>query len=274
MVCLRYHHTCHLLVLVHQNLSVAPRAVVNKNILIAIMDAAICGVFAFPFNDYELLSFDGLNGTVYYRVEYVIVLASFCKLSYPIRVVIDNTLDKFNNSLVLRKLAFFNPDTQFALKILVRSSPMKFAGLAWLCVLFIGSYVLRVAEAPPNANSVAYAQRVWMVTVSSLTIGYGDVVPKSHIGRTVIVVTVVMSTFLLAISIVSIRSFFDLKSSERSIVKIHGHSEMVKALENGAASFLAKWLKLMIQKKQRRGWSIELHWTVLEAVSDQKTAFQ
>jgi hypothetical protein len=43
---------------------------------------------------------------------------------------------------------------------------------------------------------------------------------------------------------------------------------MVKTLENTAASFLTKWLRLMIQKKQRRGkWSVELHWMVLEVVS-------
>ena len=43
---------------------------------------------------------------------------------------------------------------------------------------------------------------------------------------------------------------------------------MMKILENVAASFLTKWLKLMIQKKNRRGkWSVELHWTVLEEVS-------
>jgi hypothetical protein len=253
---------------VHQNLSVAPRAVVNKNLMIAIMDAAVCGLFVFPFNNYELLSFDGLKGTVYYRVEYVVVLLSFGKLSYPIRWVIDNTLDKFNNSLVLRKLAFFNPNSQYALKILIRNSPMKFIAMAWIFLLCLGAYVLRVAEAPPNANSMSYWQMLWLATVSSLTVGYGDVVPKSHIGRFVIVAQYFVCSFLLAISIVSITSFFELKTSERNVVRIHTHSQMVKALENGAASFLTKWLQLMIQKKKRRGkWSVELHWTVLEVVS-------
>jgi hypothetical protein len=63
-------------------------------------------------------------------------------------------------------------------------------------------------------------------------------------------------------------SFLELKSGERHIVKIYSHAQMMKALENGAASFLTKWLRLMIQKKKRRGkWSVELHWTVLEEVS-------
>jgi hypothetical protein len=78
----------------------------------------------------------------------------------------------------------------------------------------------------------------------------------------------VMGLFLIAVSVVFMASFLELKSGERHIVKIYRHSQMMKILENGAASFLTKWLKLMIQKKNRRGkWSVELHWTVLEEVS-------
>jgi hypothetical protein len=269
--CLRYHYACHFLLLVHQNLSVAPRAVVNKHIFYAAIDAAICGLFVLPFNNYELLTLEAsLGKKVYYRVEYAVVIVSFLKLSYPLRLIIDNVLDKFNNSLVLRKLAYFNPDTRFALKIVIRNSPMKFAGLSWIAVLGLGAYIMRIAEAPAASNSMDYTQMLWMAVVSSLTVGYGDITPKSYIGRVVMAASIFVSMFFIAVSIVFLNSFLDLKSSERHIVKIYSHAQMMKALENGAALFLTKWLRLMIQKKKRRGkWSVELHWTVLEVVSTQ-----
>ena len=273
--CLRYHHVCHLLLLVHQNLSVAPRAIVNKHLFLALVDATISGLFALPFNNYDLLSIEGAyNKKVYYRVEYAIVIVSFLKLSFPLRWLIDNVLDKFNNSLVLRKLAYFNPNVQFALKIIIRNSPMTFATLSWFTILGVGAYILRIAEAPSAGNSMPYEQMLWMVAVSSLTLGYGDVVPKSYIGRTVMAFTVSISFFLVAVSVVFLCSFLDLKSTERHIVKIYSHSQMMKSLENGAAKFLTKWLRLMIQKKKRRGkWSVELHWTVLEEVSTPRINF-
>ena len=109
---------------------------------------------------------------------------------------------------------------------------------------------------------------LYMSVVTGWTLGYGDVVPKTYIGRTMMAFTIAISLFLIPVSIVFLGSFLDLKSSERHIVKIYTHAQMVKTLENTAASFLTKWLRLMIQKKQRRGkWSVELHWMVLEVVS-------
>jgi hypothetical protein len=266
--CLRYHYACHFLLLVHQNLSVAPRAVVYKHAFYAAVDATICGLFVLPFNEYNLLTIEGSHGSrVFYRVEYAVVIVSFLKLSFPLRLLIDSVLDKFNNSLVLRKLAYFNPNAQFALKIIIRNSPMKFALMSWAFIVGLGAYILRIAEAPAAQNSMDYSQMLWMSVVTSLTLGYGDVVPKSYIGRSVMAATIIASMALIAVSIVFLGSFLELKSSERHIVKIHTHAVMMKELENGAASFLTKWLGLMIQKKKRRGkWSVELHWTVLEVV--------
>jgi hypothetical protein len=258
-----------MLLLVHQNLSVAPKSVVQKNALYAIFDAIICGLFVLPFNQYELLTLDGSNGRrVFYRVEYAVSVASFLKLLYPLRVVIDNVLDKFNNSLVLRKLAYFNPDTQFALKIIIRNNPIMFAVTTWIATLALGAYILRISEAPAARNAMDYYSMLYMTIVTSFTLGYGDIVPKTYIGRTILSACMVMGLFLIAVSVVFMASFLELKSGERHIVKIYRHSQMMKILENGAASFLTKWLKLMIQKKNRRGkWSVELHWTVLEEVS-------
>ncbi len=48
-------------------------------------------------------------------------------------------------------------------------------------------------------------------------------------------------------------------------MKIQSHAIMVKESKNGAASFVTKWLRIIIQKKKRRGkWSVELHCTVLQ----------
>ncbi len=272
--CLKYKHTVHQLLLVHQNLSVAPRSVVNKHILYAILEATICGIFLLPFNSYELLSLEGSHGKMsYYRVEYVTALASFLKIFYPLQLLIDNVLDKFNNSLVLRKLAYFNPNTQFALKIIIRNNPLFFAFVSWCSVLGLGAYILRIAEAPAAENAMDYSQMLYLAVVASFTLGYGDVVPKTYVGRTVLAACIAAGLFLIAISIVFMGSFLELKSGERHIVKIYSHAQMMKALENGAASFLTKWLRLMIQKKKRRGkWSVELHWTVLEEVSSKASA--
>lgn len=272
-ICLRYHYTCHLLLLVHQNMSVAPRSVVNKHAVHAFIEAIMCGLFVLPFNQYELLVFEGSHEKrVFYRVEYAIALLSFLKLLYPLRVLIDNVLDKFNNSLVLRKLAYFNPNTTFAVKIIIRNNPILFAATSWCLLLCASAYVLRIAEAPANANSMEYTQMLYMSVVTAWTLGYGDVVPKTYIGRTMMAFTIGISCFLIPVSIVFLGSFLDLKSSERHIVKIYTHAQMMKTLENTAASFLTKWLRLMIQKKQRRGkWSVELHWMVLELVSSHAT---
>jgi hypothetical protein len=275
-ICIRYHMDSHSLQLVHRNMVVAPRDVVNKNVLLALIDIFVTGLFVPPFNAVSLLRMTNLNGNSYVRIEYLVTMLSFLKLNWAFRYLLHSYLNKFDDSLVLRKLAHFDPGLHFAIKVCVFQNPVSFLAFCWLVLFTLTAYALRLLEAPAHENSLPLSQTLWMCTAAFLTVGYGDIVPKSHIGRFLIAVGIMVAYILISLTVVTWQNYISLKYSEKNVVKVYQHSLMKSELRNGAAKLITKWLKLMIQKSQVPGkkWTVTLYWSMLEEVLFYCCSFQ
>lgn len=259
---------CHSLQLVHRNNVMAPRDVVNKNIMVAAIDLFSTALFVPPFNSFPLPIMFNIKGTAYVRIEYWITMASFLKLSWAFRWALHRCLDKFSDSIVLRKLAHFDPGAMFAFKVCVHENPVRFLAVCWFLHLSWSAYVLRIVEAPANDNVMPLSQTLWMCTTAFTTVGYGDIVPKSHIGRFVIAVGIAIAYALISMTVVTWLNCISLKYSEKNVVKVYQHSLMKAQLLNGAATLLTKWLKIVTLKSKVPGkkWTVTLYWAMLEDV--------
>ena len=254
--------------MVHRNMTVAPRDIVNKNIMIGAIDTFVTGLFVPPFNSYPLVAMLNIKGVSYVRLEYWVMLLSFLKLSWAFRHGLNLILGKFANSVVLRKLAFFEPGVFFALKVLVIVHPIRFLFTCWCLMFSLVAYIIRVIEAPPNENVLPLSQAIYMCVVGFTTVGYGDVVPKSNIGRFLLAIGISVSYVLTSSTVVTFYKFLTLKYSEKNIVKVYDHSILKAMLRNGAATMLTKWLKIVTKKSKQPGkkWTVELYWAMLEQV--------
>jgi len=255
--------------MVHRSITVAPRDVVNKNIMVAAIDTFVTGLFVPPFNSFPLRTMLNIKGVSYVRLEYWVILMSFLKLSWTFRFILNQILDKFANSLVLRKLAFFEPGVAFAAKVCVIVHPIPFLTTCWIIMFTLASYIIRVIEAPPMDNILPFSQAIYMCLGGFTTVGYGDAVPKSNMGRFLLAVGITLSYILISLTIVTWQTFLSLKYSEKNVIKVHQHSVLKAKLRNGAATLLTKWLKIVTKKSKQSGkkWTVELYWAMLEEVS-------
>lgn len=267
-ICVRYHLDCHSLQLVHRNNMMAPRNVVNKNIIVAAIDLFVTGLFVPPFNSFPLPSVLNVKGTSYVRIEYWVTMASFLKLSWAYRWALYRVLDKFADSVVLRKLAHFDPGVLFAFKVCVHENPVTFLTSCWFTHLSWSAYVLRIIEAPAHENVLPLSQTLWMCTTAFTTVGYGDLVPKTHTGRFVMAVGLTIAYALISLTLVTWMNCISLKYSEKNVVKVYQYSAMKAELMNGASTLLTKWLKIVILKSKVPGrkWNVTLYWSMLEEV--------
>jgi voltage-gated potassium channel len=123
----------------------------------------------------------------------------------------------------------------------VREYPSKtkldYATFILLMVLIIGSYFFFVVERGVNPGVSNYESAMWFSIVSMATVGYGDIVPYTNIGR--IIAVIIILTGMGYVSLVTATlaySFIDLfrkesrKASEKLQKRGEGYDEKIDEL--------------------------------------------
>jgi voltage-gated potassium channel len=81
-------------------------------------------------------------------------------------------------------------------------------------VLFLGSLVAYHAEHPTNPEFATFGDALWWGIVTLTTVGYGDIVPKTAVGRWAAVVIMITGIAVLGLLAGSLASFFRLGESQ------------------------------------------------------------
>jgi hypothetical protein len=109
----------------------------------------------------------------------------------------------------------FTANVRFTFKCLIMRSP----GLTVICTLFsstlILAYILRIFEIEyyRSINQIdfdSYFSAIWVIVATMTTVGFGDLVPYSFIGRLIIMITSFWGAFLISLVIVSVSKIFEL----------------------------------------------------------------
>ena len=81
--------------------------------------------------------------------------------------------------------------------------------------ILVISYVLRIWEIVyyRAINWMDFEQficAIWAVVITMATVGFGDVVPVSHVGRVIMMITSIWGTFIFTLVIVAFTAVFNL----------------------------------------------------------------
>lgn len=94
-------------------------------------------------------------------------------------------------------------NTQFVMKALMKTSPGTVLISFMIGVFLITSWCMRICESysAPDSDEDAYLQVMWLVAVTFLTLGYGDLTPHSYCGRFIAVSAALMGVGSMALSV-------------------------------------------------------------------------
>jgi voltage-gated potassium channel len=114
----------------------------------------------------------------------------------------------------------------------VREYPSKtkldYATFVLLMVLILGSYFFFVVERGVNPGVPNYESAMWFSIVSMATVGYGDIVPYTNIGRIIAVILILTGMGYVSLVTATLAySFIDLfrKESRKAAEKLQKRSE-------------------------------------------------
>lgn len=128
-------------------------------------------------------------------------------------------------------------------------NPTKVAFILFMSSIIVLAEVLRIFEIPyeinNDVNSVDmkdYPSAIWLIIITSTTVGYGDIYPHTIGGQITCVITAFWGTFIVSLLVLVVANIFELSDDEKKAIKFIKQSRT-------AATAIGKAFKFYLQKK-------------------------
>ena len=196
----------------------------------------------------------------FYRGEMIVTMFIFIRLYHVVRVLRDWTLIRFKNAMFLSKLVHVEQDTAYALKVLLHENPVAFVIGGLLSTLILFGYLLRTYDttARPLTEKFGLSQAYWISLLSLTTVGYGDDVPKSHLGRIMVVLLVYVGSILIPLQIAIVERLLQFNMQEERMIRVYRMEQRRHAFQKAAVTLVVTWYRsLKTQQRSNIGGYIE-----------------
>ena len=91
-----------------------------------------------------------------------------------------------------------------------------------ISAIFIISFTIRIIEGPlfnldKSIDYTLIPNSIWNVVVTMTTVGYGDLYPKTILGRTVLVITTFLGTIIISLLVAVLTNFMRYSENQRLV---------------------------------------------------------
>uniref|UniRef100_A0A8C6SD01 Calmodulin-binding domain-containing protein n=1 Tax=Neogobius melanostomus TaxID=47308 RepID=A0A8C6SD01_9GOBI len=193
------------------------------------------------------------------ELEIVLALPMFLRLYLLGRAMMLHSrlfTDTASRSIgALNKIHF---NTRFVCKTLMTNYPGTVLMIFSVSLWIVAATIQRCAHHNYRDLSSNYMEALWMVSVTFLSIGYGDVVPHTYCGRSICLLTGIMGAGCTVLVVAVVARKLELTRAEKHVHNFMMDSHITKRIKIAAANVLREtWLiykhaKLPSQKDQTR----------------------
>ncbi|KAK7500231.1 hypothetical protein BaRGS_00008454 [Batillaria attramentaria] len=226
-----------------------------------VFEIIICSFHPLPFH---LFSFpttivrDGTGGTqvlqkAWLPVNGVLTILMFLRLYLLGRfVVVHSRLFLDTSVQSLGALSRVKINAQFVFRALMSTSPMLVLGSWMVGTFFINSWNLRVCEVytDPDSQFAMFGQSMWLTAVTFLTVGYGDLVPRSYCARVIASLTGLMGVGSMALSVAVLAKKLEQSRAEKYVHTFVQQVELDKKRKHAAADVVKQAFHIMRHKRE------------------------
>ncbi|XP_077988561.1 small conductance calcium-activated potassium channel protein 2-like [Glandiceps talaboti] len=177
-------------------------------------------------------------------VDIIISIPMFLRLYLICRVMLlHSKLFTDASSRSIGALNRINFNTRFVLKTLMTICPGTVLLVFTVTLWMIASWTLRVCERYHDEDNGEMLNAMWLISITFLSIGYGDMVPNTYCGRGVAVITGIMGAGCTALVVAVLARKLELTRAEKHVHNFMMDTQLTKRVKNAAANVLREtWL--------------------------------
>uniref|UniRef100_A0A1I7UKZ9 fructose-bisphosphatase n=1 Tax=Caenorhabditis tropicalis TaxID=1561998 RepID=A0A1I7UKZ9_9PELO len=226
------------------------------------LELFVCMLCPIPIEMIGPFMNEKIHDKTLYAVNVLLSIMMFFRLYWLCRVMLlHSRLFTDASSRSIAGLNRVNFNARFILKTLMTMCPgtmlMIFTAFLWVVAGWILRLCERDATKDPNSlydvnkDPTQYINSIWLVAITFLSVGYGDITPKTYCGRSMAVVTGILGTCASSMVVAVIARKLELTRAEKHVHNFMQDTQLTKQLKHSAANvlretwFIFKYRKLV-----------------------------
>ncbi|KAL5275115.1 KCNN2 family protein [Megaselia abdita] len=213
------------------------------------LELFICAVHPIPGEYYFLWTTKLANknksiGSEMVPYDVALSLPMFLRLYLICRVMLlHSKLFTDASSRSIGALNRINFNTRFVLKTLMTICPGTVLLVFMVSLWIIASWTLRQCERFHDEEHANLLNAMWLIAITFLSVGFGDIVPNTYCGRGIAVSTGIMGAGCTALLVAVVSRKLELTRAEKHVHNFMMDTQLTKRLKNAAANVLREtWL--------------------------------
>ncbi|XP_070800888.1 small conductance calcium-activated potassium channel protein 1 isoform X1 [Pituophis catenifer annectens] len=225
-------------------------AMTYERIFFIALELLVCAIHPIPgqyfFTWTTRLAFTYATSEASTDVDITLSIPMFLRLYLIGRVMLlHSKLFTDASSRSIGALNKINFNTRFVMKTLMTICPgtvlLVFSISSWI----IAAWTVRVCERYHDKQDVTsnFLGAMWLISITFLSIGYGDMVPHTYCGKGVCLLTGIMGAGCTALVVAVVARKLELTKAEKHVHNFMMDTQLTKRVKNSAANVLREtWL--------------------------------
>ncbi|XP_015681523.1 small conductance calcium-activated potassium channel protein 3 [Protobothrops mucrosquamatus] len=225
-------------------------AMTYERILYISLEMLVCAVHPIP-GEYKFfwtarLAFSYTPSRAEADVDIILSIPMFLRLYLIARVMLlHSKLFTDASSRSIGALNKINFNTRFVMKTLMTICPGTVLLVFSISLWIIAAWTVRVCERYHDQQDVTsnFLGAMWLISITFLSIGYGDMVPHTYCGKGVCLLTGIMGAGCTALVVAVVARKLELTKAEKHVHNFMMDTQLTKRIKNAAANVLREtWL--------------------------------
>ncbi|XP_053133545.1 small conductance calcium-activated potassium channel protein 3 isoform X2 [Hemicordylus capensis] len=225
-------------------------AMTYERILYISLEMLVCAIHPIP-GEYRFfwtarLAFSYTPSQTEADVDIILSIPMFLRLYLIARVMLlHSKLFTDASSRSIGALNKINFNTRFVMKTLMTICPGTVLLVFSISLWIIAAWTVRVCERYHDQQDITsnFLGAMWLISITFLSIGYGDMVPNTYCGKGVCLLTGIMGAGCTALVVAVVARKLELTKAEKHVHNFMMDTQLTKRIKNAAANVLREtWL--------------------------------
>ncbi|XP_032395885.1 small conductance calcium-activated potassium channel protein 2 isoform X2 [Etheostoma spectabile] len=225
-------------------------AMTYERIFFICLEILVCAIHPIPgnytFTWTARLAYSYVPSKTDADVDIILSIPMFLRLYLIARVMLlHSKLFTDASSRSIGALNKINFNTRFVMKTLMTICPGTVLLVFTISLWIIAAWTVRACERyHDNQDTTSnFLGAMWLISITFLTIGYGDMVPNTYCGKGVCLLTGIMGAGCTALVVAVVAKKLELTKAEKHVHNFMMDTQLTKRVKNTAANVLREtWL--------------------------------